>query len=76
VKKPPARALSLYDGQVHIGTIKIAEDGTAVALNPKGKRLGQFPSLNAAYPRRNRDRVRLSSSASAFSTSRSGMGAV
>jgi hypothetical protein len=49
VKKSPARALSLYDGQVHVGTIKVAEDGTAVALNPKGKRLGHFPSLTAAY---------------------------
>jgi hypothetical protein len=49
VKKSPARALSLYDGQVHVGTIKVAEDGTAVAFGANGKRLGKFPSLRAAY---------------------------
>jgi hypothetical protein len=49
MRKSAARELSVYDGRVSIGTIKVAEDGTAVAFNPNGKRLGQFPSLNAAY---------------------------
>jgi hypothetical protein len=42
------RELSLYDGQECLGTIKVAEDGTARAFDARGKRLGSFPSLKAA----------------------------
>jgi hypothetical protein len=42
------RELSLYDGQECLGIIKVAEDGTARAFDPRGKRLGSFPSLKAA----------------------------
>jgi hypothetical protein len=45
---PRTRKLSLYDGQELVGTIKVAEDGTAVAFDPGGKRVGSFPSLKAA----------------------------
>lgn len=42
------RELSLYDGQEWLGTIKVADDGTVRAFDPRGKRLGSFPSLKAA----------------------------
>jgi hypothetical protein len=42
------RELCIYDGQECIGTIKVAEDGTARAFDAHGKRLGSFPSLQAA----------------------------
>jgi hypothetical protein len=45
---PRTRELSLYDGQDLVGTIKVAGDGTARAFDPRGKRLGSFPSLKAA----------------------------
>ncbi|MGO9399738.1 MAG: hypothetical protein ACLP19_18125 [Xanthobacteraceae bacterium] len=45
---PRARELFLYDGQDLIGTIKVADDGTARAFDARGKRLGKFPSLEAA----------------------------
>jgi hypothetical protein len=45
---PRTRELSLYDGQELIGTIKVADDGKAVAFDWRGKRLGSFPSLKAA----------------------------
>jgi hypothetical protein len=45
---PRMRQLSIYDGQDLIGTIKVAMDGTARAFDPRGKRLGSFPSLKAA----------------------------
>lgn len=43
-----ARDLSLYDGQELVGTIKVAEDGTATAYHPCGKRLGQYPTVKQA----------------------------
>jgi hypothetical protein len=48
VTTPRARELSLYDGQDLIGTIKVAVGGKAIAFDPRGKRLGSFPSLKAA----------------------------
>lgn len=45
---PHARDLSVYDGQVCIGIIKVARDGTARAFDPNGKRRGDFASLEAA----------------------------
>lgn len=39
-----ARELHVYDGQMCIATIKVAEDGNAVAFTPGGKRLGSFAS--------------------------------
>jgi hypothetical protein len=42
------RELSVYDGQEYIGTIKLREDGEAIAFDQRGKRLGSFPSLKAA----------------------------
>lgn len=37
---PHARHLSLYDGQVCLGIIKVAKDGTVRAFDPDGERLG------------------------------------
>jgi hypothetical protein len=45
---PRARELSVYDGQECIGTIKVAEDGAALAFDQCGKLLGSFPSLKTA----------------------------
>jgi hypothetical protein len=45
---PRMRELALYDGQECIGTIKVADDGSARAFDRRGKRLGLFPSLKAA----------------------------
>jgi hypothetical protein len=42
------RELSVYNGQDCIGTIKVADDGTARAFDRNGKRVGSFPSLKAA----------------------------
>jgi hypothetical protein len=42
------RELALYDGQECIGTIKVADDGSARAFDRCGKRIGSFPSLKAA----------------------------
>lgn len=42
------RELSIYDGQDCIGTIKVADDGKATAFDQRGKRLGSFPSFEAA----------------------------
>lgn len=42
------RELAVYDGQECLGTIKVADDGTARAFDAHGKRLGSFPSLQAA----------------------------
>lgn len=50
----PARELSLYDGQHLIGTIKVADDGKSVAFDPSGKRIGSFPSFEAAFAALNR----------------------
>jgi hypothetical protein len=43
-----ARELAVYDGQALVGTVKVAGDGTSVAFDPRGKRIGSFPSFNAA----------------------------
>jgi hypothetical protein len=43
-----SRELAIYDGQDCLGTIKVAEDGTARVFDPRGKRLGLFPSFEAA----------------------------
>jgi len=42
------RELAVYDGRECTGTIKVADDGTAVAFGASGKRLGAFRSLKAA----------------------------
>jgi hypothetical protein len=42
------RELSVYDGQACLGRIKINDDGKAVAFDKRGKRLGRFPSVEAA----------------------------
>ncbi|MDR3420131.1 MAG: hypothetical protein P4L80_02635 [Xanthobacteraceae bacterium] len=44
---PRKRELSVYDGQDCIGTIKVADDGSAVAYR-RGKRIGSFSSFEAA----------------------------
>jgi len=44
-----ARELAVYDGQALVGTVKVAGDGKSVAFDPRGKRIGSFPSFNAAY---------------------------
>jgi hypothetical protein len=41
------RELAVYDGQECLGTIKVGA-GKAIAFDPRGKRLGSFPSLKAA----------------------------
>lgn len=46
--KSHKRELAVYDGQACMGTIKVADDGTAVAFGARGKRLGTFRSLKAA----------------------------
>ncbi len=46
--KPRARELAVYDGQECVGTIKVADDGNAVAFDRNGKRRGSFPSFKAA----------------------------
>jgi hypothetical protein len=48
MSRPGTRELAIYDGQECLGTIKIAEDGTARAFDACGKRVGSFPSLKAA----------------------------
>jgi hypothetical protein len=45
---PGRRELSVYDGTNLVGIIKIAPDGKSAALNAFGKRLGVFPSQQAA----------------------------
>jgi hypothetical protein len=45
---PRTRELFVYDGQECLGTIKVAEDGKAVAFDQRGKRVGSFPSLKIA----------------------------
>ena len=42
------RELSVYDGQEFIGTVKVSEDGKARAFDRDGKRLGSYPSFEAA----------------------------
>jgi hypothetical protein len=42
------RELAVYDGRECMGTIKVADDGTAVAFAASGKCLGAFRSLKAA----------------------------
>lgn len=42
------RELAIYDGQECIGTIKVADDGKAVAFDRRSKRVGKFPSFEAA----------------------------
>jgi hypothetical protein len=42
------REFALYDGVTLIGVIKVAVDGAYVAYNSRGKRVGVFPSLQAA----------------------------
>jgi hypothetical protein len=42
------RELAVYDGSECMGTIKVAEDVKAVAFDKRGKRLGRFPSVEAA----------------------------
>ena len=46
--KPRAREIAVYDGQECIGTIKLADDGNAIAFDRHGKRRGCFPSFQAA----------------------------
>ena len=46
---PHVRDLSLYDGRVYIGRIKVAADGNAVAFDRHGKCLGSSPTFKAAY---------------------------
>jgi hypothetical protein len=42
------REVAIYDGMDLIGTVKIAADGKSVAYDPCGKRLGSFPTFQAA----------------------------
>src|SRR5262249_45345494 len=44
----PARELFFYEGQICLGVVKIAGTGRTVAYDARGKRLGQFISLEAA----------------------------
>jgi hypothetical protein len=43
-----ARWLFVYDGQLLIGTIKVAGDGVVRAFDPAGRCLGDFSSVKAA----------------------------
>jgi hypothetical protein len=43
-----ARWLFIYDGQLLVGTIKVAGDGVARAFDPAGRCLGEFSSVKAA----------------------------
>lgn len=47
-RSPRTREISVYEGQQCIGTIKVDEDGEALAFDQCGKLLGSFPSLKAA----------------------------
>jgi len=42
------RELAIYDGQICLGTIKVADDGKSTVYDPRGKRIGLFPSFDAA----------------------------
>jgi hypothetical protein len=42
------REVAVYDGQNLVGTVKVASDGKAVAYDARGKRLGSFPTFQAA----------------------------
>ena len=42
------RELSVYDGQEFVGTVKVSDDGKARAFDRDGKRIGSFPSFEAA----------------------------
>jgi hypothetical protein len=42
------RELAIYDGQKCIGVVKVAADGKAVAFDRRNKRVGKFPSFEAA----------------------------
>lgn len=46
--KPSRRELALYDGTNFVGVVKVGTAGAYVAYNPRGKRVGVFPSLQAA----------------------------
>jgi hypothetical protein len=46
--KPCRREVSLYDGVDWIGTIKGSGDGRSVAYSALGKKLGSFPTFEAA----------------------------
>jgi len=48
VKHTLARELFVCDGQLSVGKIKVAKDGTAIAFDPNGKRLGKFPNFKSA----------------------------
>jgi hypothetical protein len=42
------RELAIYDGRAFIGVVKVAADGKAVAFDRRNKRVGKFPSFEAA----------------------------
>jgi hypothetical protein len=46
--KPTASMVSIYDGRVCVGAIKVGLRGDAVAHDTKGKRIGCFPSVTSA----------------------------
>ena len=46
--KSQRRELFVYDGTDLVGVMRIAPDGKSTALNAHGKRLGAFPSQQAA----------------------------
>jgi hypothetical protein len=50
-RKSPSRQrreAAIYDGLVLLGIVKIADDGESIAYDARGKRLGLFPTLQAA----------------------------
>jgi hypothetical protein len=66
--KSRKRELAVYDGSECMGTIKVADDGTAVAFGASGKRLGAFRSLkdaSAAFDQKPLKRRRATASARA-----------
>lgn len=47
-KRTPPRNLALYSGTTLLGIIKVAGDGRATAFSADGRRIGIFPSFEAA----------------------------
>ena len=45
---PRTRELAIYDGQELVGIVKVSEDGTMRAFDRDGKRIGSYPSFEAA----------------------------
>jgi hypothetical protein len=45
---PPARKLVVYDGRVHIGTLRPCDGARIEALDASGRRLGIFPNIKLA----------------------------